>query len=921
MMLLKKIITNLIFFIIFLFIENIYAATYVTVTAGELTDINTFRIGNTCNTPNLPTPSSLPSINDDVILCAPTNVADTFTFEIVSNLNTKYRNLTINGTVTDGFVILNILQSFFVVDNLSITAANMVHITTRSSNFTILKSLSLTDTSNMDIENPDFTHSRRVALFITQNSKLIVGSNNFNSTITLSNSTLAIDGTSAADLGLTGEISIIGRNDSIFNFNNRTDYIKIGNPTTGRGSFILEDAALLPVYSANGVFFFTEPAANGGYRGVHYLIVYANIFDLRPRTTGMLPNAPATGGIFQFQSFEIKFEGPANSPPTEINLSFSNLYTQEVNANDATDNTTFKSIIVNRPNLKLNLISVATLTDTNAPNVASNAVRTENITIIQGTVNVEAGVLAISKTYNGDELRPTDPTKNLFTNEGLFMSGGSLIAGVSQQIVLRSDLNVTGGILKSDNIFRLLQDAQNRNININGNFTFNTLIIRNPNPRPGETHRTITFEPNTSIRTTNSFEATGTSTNNRIRLIGKDSNNPWKLITGTRTINNVAVQNATAEESSGAILPLITANIGDLEISASNNINLGNNIAWFQEALTIIKAVAKDSKDTPDPGISVGDTITLTFNQITNMSNGGVLSKSNVDDLFTFSGNLGINYNATWQDPRNIVLSILDPTNTNAIIIDDPALTLKVQIKPTSTITGNWAGAIPKSTSNRNVTGDFGDLKILSFVANDPENISIQYTKGDAFIINFNYNTNQPFGPKMHKENVDKIFKFSHPLGDDYEGEWTDPKTFTITMLETRGGNAKIGLSTAVVKSTAKLSSQTDRNLINIFTPTSPVLSGDFGKFLTNNLDSVKITPTLVRPSITPLIIFRDLPPDTTIQIFDISEQLLFQARTTDTTASYNLSTVSGNSLGSGIYLVLLKSSTHTRIMKFAVVR
>ena len=72
--------------------------------------------------------------------------------------------------------------------------------------------------------------------------------------------------------------------------------------------------------------------------------------------------------------------------------------------------------------------------------------------------------------------------------------------------------------------------------------------------------------------------------------------------------------------------------------------------------------------------------------------------------------------------------------------------------------------------------------EIVSVVADDPDNEDQVYSSGDTITITFNADTDQP--TVATKSDLDRIFIFDPPLGTDYAGEWLDPKTLQITILE-----------------------------------------------------------------------------------------------------------------------------------------
>ena len=97
-----------------------------------------------------------------------------------------------------------------------------------------------------------------------------------------------------------------------------------------------------------------------------------------------------------------------------------------------------------------------------------------------------------------------------------------------------------------------------------------------------------------------------------------------------------------------------------------------------------------------------------------------------------------------------------------------------------------------KSTSEPLVNPDSGffyyaheeDLTpaIVSVVADDPDNADQVYGSGDTITITFSSDTDQPL--VTTKTDLDRIFVFEPPLGTNYEGEWLDPRTVQITILE-----------------------------------------------------------------------------------------------------------------------------------------
>jgi hypothetical protein len=121
---------------------------------------------------------------------------------------------------------------------------------------------------------------------------------------------------------------------------------------------------------------------------------------------------------------------------------------------------------------------------------------------------------------------------------------------------------------------------------------------------------------------------------------------------------------------------------------------------------------------------------------------------------------------------------------------------------------------------------------IKSFKVSDPDSSDPDFSDNDVLIIQFSPATNQPggLGVMLQKEDVDKLFSFTHALGNNYTGRWINPTTFKIIIEDVTGNeNPQIGLSNITVKQEANLTNAAGTSLPS--TSTSPPLSGSFGQF------------------------------------------------------------------------------------------
>ena len=213
-------------------------------------------------------------------------------------------------------------------------------------------------------------------------------------------------------------------------------------------------------------------------------------------------------------------------------------------------------------------------------------------------------------------------------------------------------------------------------------------------------------------------------------------------------------------------------------------------------SLEILSLVA-DDPDKADSVYSNQDTITVTFSEPTNRANmpEAGATKADIDRLFDFSHNLGLDYTGHWPDRLTLVITIVNKHDNSQPTVGGLYVTTKEEGKlrnyPASTnaalISGNRNSTILK------LAGDFGPstIYIRAFRASSPESLSDVYNVGAAFTIYFSELTNRGDLPKSGwtKAQIDNAFDFysdiydQHPLGLDYSGNWPDNQTFMISIL------------------------------------------------------------------------------------------------------------------------------------------
>ncbi len=251
----------------------------------------------------------------------------------------------------------------------------------------------------------------------------------------------------------------------------------------------------------------------------------------------------------------------------------------------------------------------------------------------------------------------------------------------------------------------------------------------------------------------------------------------------------------------------------------------------------IISIVASDP-DAADAIYSAGDIITVLFSLPTNILSlaGGdlLLTKSELDTLFTFSQDLGDDFIGRVISPSLLEIEIVDITNATPPVVG----VLTITPKPDSGLT-NAEGSAPASTEpSPPLEGSFGDRAgplITALVAHDPKTVPVGgFDAGDTITARFNEGTDQAgFGAApitLTKSQVDAIFDVSQNLGANYNGRWENPSTFITTILDPTGSAPPtVGTLTLTVKASAGLQNAAETSLAS--TATSPPLSGSFSGF------------------------------------------------------------------------------------------
>ena len=254
-----------------------------------------------------------------------------------------------------------------------------------------------------------------------------------------------------------------------------------------------------------------------------------------------------------------------------------------------------------------------------------------------------------------------------------------------------------------------------------------------------------------------------------------------------------------------------------------------------------------DDDDNSDAFLSVGDRLTLHFDRPTDQGRCDPACEGDrlfVHRLFSFSSALASDYSGAWESNSTFVITV---TAVDAGFSAPPIGGTLVALRPPNSVLGTFTfGALLPWRTQLGLTaltvgtalaqageripirtadglseysvptcaalsfsgcdavlpavpvlaGDFGRLsapRVVSFVANDPDDADEVYGVGDTLTIGIDLATDAlvpPRSPSGDAAFVDGLFSFSHSLGADYSGSWTDASTFEITVLDLSGAGA-----------------------------------------------------------------------------------------------------------------------------------
>ena len=273
-------------------------------------------------------------------------------------------------------------------------------------------------------------------------------------------------------------------------------------------------------------------------------------------------------------------------------------------------------------------------------------------------------------------------------------------------------------------------------------------------------------------------------------------------------------------------------------------------------AVRIESVIASDEDASSD--YSAGDKIIVQFSQFTNKP--PATNASDIDGLLETSKPIGTGLTGIYLNPSRLEITIDDPSAM------PPDGTTIFMFNASTGLTSASGVVGANLTHSVLLSGNFTEKAapyISALIADDPVMFEgaetsmglhllddQEYSINDTMTIRFSEATNTPGGLDLFDETeVTNFFDFSpHSPGDSFKGEWTNPSTFVVTVLQRNSMIDKdpiLGKTTVTVNPGAQIKTADGNSMVS--TSTSPPLTGNFGPFMAAKkiMESGTLTTTL----------------------------------------------------------------------------
>jgi hypothetical protein len=253
--------------------------------------------------------------------------------------------------------------------------------------------------------------------------------------------------------------------------------------------------------------------------------------------------------------------------------------------------------------------------------------------------------------------------------------------------------------------------------------------------------------------------------------------------------------------------------------------------SWGSHSPPNITSFEAVESGTSQPGLGVGDRVTITFDKITNIP--AVDTKAGVDNLLSFSASLAVNYSGYWANQYTLIITVINATSFDNEYSAGYSLTrvglLQVAVKVTGNLTSADETSAP-STSVATLTGTWGAHPAPEISAIVATNNGGQQGLGNGDTITVRFDRHVKQLPVSTKADLFQIFSFSAELGNNFTGAWLSYKALQVTLTDVSGtapfADTKVGTLNAVVNASASLQSA---DLSSPSSGSNSTLSGSWG--------------------------------------------------------------------------------------------
>eukprot|EP00163_Fabomonas_tropica_P010306 TRINITY_DN2040_c0_g1_i1.p1 TRINITY_DN2040_c0_g1~~TRINITY_DN2040_c0_g1_i1.p1 ORF type:complete len:6542 (+),score=1422.00 TRINITY_DN2040_c0_g1_i1:1620-21245(+) len=219
-----------------------------------------------------------------------------------------------------------------------------------------------------------------------------------------------------------------------------------------------------------------------------------------------------------------------------------------------------------------------------------------------------------------------------------------------------------------------------------------------------------------------------------------------------------------------------------------------------------ITAASAEDPDDSEMAFAANDRIMLTFSEATNQPSVG--SVASVDALLSFSQPIGSSYSGNWVTPSSLHITIVDPGTSN------PDLgTLYVTVLASGALRNAADNSLP-STANATFTptstwGLEQPPRLVSVVADDPDDLDSTYGPGDLLTVTFDKPGNKPDISTMSKLQTFVTFTYqASPVlwGINITGSWNAAGDVATMSINDVTGQSNVPASIAdIAKMTVSL--------------------------------------------------------------------------------------------------------------------